>query len=199
MDQKEITGAMAIHTLNQDSPPVGAPTLDQGELDKYLRLLSETRDSREALGYVERAVELAPTDLRVRKWLHGTLIALTDRDPFIEYLTESEGMYVVAFRNSRPVVIPKDRGKIEVSPPVSRTEGERIIHLLRWSVLGLIPAGLGAILFLPIVYLRALMVLTAPSLPNRESRLAIVALYLSSFLALVGAIISGLLLLHWIG
>lgn len=196
---QEIETVTANQTLDPGSPERVRSTLERSELEKNLRLISETRDLREALGYVQRAVELAPDDPRVRQSLYGMLLALTDRDPFVAYVMEDENSYVIKFRNSRPFVVPKGRGNIDVFPRVARTEGERILRMLRWSLLGLIPGGLGAILLLPVFYLWSCKLLIAPGIPDQDRHLAIVALYLSSAFAFLGAVLFGLLLLHWVG
>ncbi len=167
--------------------------------DRWLNLVVSTADSNQALEYVQNAVDLDPDDPRVRASLLKVLEKKLARDPFVAYLAETSENYVISFRNSRPIVIPKGRPPRELFPPVQRTESERTLGMIWWVVLGLVPAGLGALIFSPIVMQRAFTVLGKGQVEASEKRIAWLTIFLAVGLGCLGELFSLLFILHLIG
>ena len=176
--------------------PVTAAVPDPEEL---LQLSSATRDPQEALDYAQRAVELNPDDARAQGALQRAMLAKLNQDAFVAFLAETAKTYVVHLRQPRPLVVPKTRAQPEVFPPDKRTPGEHVWVLVWWLILGLVPAGVGALLFSPVVFARSLAVLNKPGVTPRDRKLALSALGATIALALLGAAFTLLLILHTIG
>ena len=116
--------------------------------------------------------------------MHASLLRIVEeqlkRDPFVAFLAETDKHYVITFRNSRPIVIPKARTNRELFPPIQRTEGERVLGMVWWVALGLVPAGIGAIILSPWVVRRALRVINYRPAEPRDRRLGWLALFLAA-------------------
>ncbi len=171
----------------------------QAEVERLLELSRQAPDSRTALEYAERAVDLSPDDPRVQESVQRSVLARLHEDAFVAFVAETDRTYVVNFRNSRPIVIPKARTEPEPFPAAPRTEGEHVLGMIWWMLLGLLPAGIGALILSPIVVPRALRILMQHDASAREQRLAWVALNLASGLGLLGAFFTLLLVLHLVG
>lgn len=172
---------------------------DPQNAEAWLRLAYTEPDPRAALEDMQRAIELKPNDPAVQAGLRHVLTARLQDDPFVEFLAETDKNYVVTLRNSRPVIIPKSRNYAEPYPPASRSEAERVARLVGLMAIGLIPAGLGAFVLAPVAIQRTLKLLRKRGIPARDQRVALVSLVLASGIGLVGEILFGLLLLHWLG
>lgn len=176
-----------------------AVNVDPMNADAWLQLSYTAQDPRLALEYVQRAVDLRPNDPAIQAGLCYILSTRLKDDPYVEFLAETDKNYVVTMRNSRPVVIPKSRGKSEVYPPTRLTDAERVARMVGWMALGLVPAGLGAFVLAPVAMRRAFKLLRKRELPARDQRIALVSLVLASGIGLAGEVLFGLLLLHWLG
>lgn len=172
---------------------------DPDNAEAWLRLSSTESDSRRALEDVQRAVDLRPNDPAIQAGLRYVLFDRLKDDPFVEFLAETDKNYVVTLRHSRPVVIPKARNKAQVYPPPRLSDSERVAQMVGWMALGLVPAGLGAFVLAPVVIQRALQVLRSRRLAPREHRVALMALVLAAGIGLLGEVLFGLFLLHWLG
>ncbi len=167
--------------------------------DVWLRLAYTAPDTRTALENIERAVDLSPDSPRVQAGLHYILFPRWKDDPFVQFLAETDKNYVVTLRNTRPVVIPKARAEEEVYPPPRLTEVQRVSRLVGWMMLGIVPAGLGAFVLAPVTVSRAFKLLRARGLSARDQRTALVTLILACGIGLIGEVLFGLFLLHWLG
>ena len=176
-----------------------AVSADPSNADAWLRLSYLAQDPRMALEYIQRAVDLRPNDPNIQGGLRYVVFKRLKDDPFVEFLAETDKNYVVTLRNSRPVVIPKVRNRSEVYPPPRLSESERVARMVGWMMLGLIPAGLGAFVLAPVVIRRAFGLLRARGIPARDQRVALLTLVLASGVGLIGEVLFGLLLLHWLG
>ncbi len=154
--------------------------------ERWLQIIRSTRDPDEALEFAQRAVDLQPDNPRVHASLLRIVGEQLKRDPFVAFLAETDKHYVITFRNSRPIVVPKARTNRELFPPIQRTEGERVLGMVWWVVLGLVPAGIGAIILSPWVVRRALRVINDRQAEPRDQRLAWLALFLAAGLVQLG-------------
>src|SRR5512141_2319720 len=124
----------------------GDDGVDRGQLEQLLHQARTARSPEEALEYVQRAVDMVPDDPRVQSSVQLSLFEKLSSDAFLAFLAETDRRYVISFRNSRPFAVPKARAEAEAYPPVRRTDAERGLRMMWWMILGLIPAGLGAII-----------------------------------------------------
>ena len=167
--------------------------------DRLVEIMRGMRDPEDALDFAQRAVRMQPDDPRVQASLLRAVEEQLKRDPFVAFLAETEDHYVITFRHSRPIVVPKARTNREVFPPLQRTEGERVLGMVWWVALGLVPVGVGAIISSPLVVRRALRVINRHGTAPRDQRLAWVALLLAAALGCVGDLFVLLLVIHLVG
>ena len=167
--------------------------------DRLLEIIRGMHDPEEALDFAQRAVRMQPTDPRVQASLLRVVEEQLKRDPFVAFLAETDDHYVITFRHSRPIVVPKTRANREVFPPIQRAAGERVLGMVWWIILGLVPVGIGAIILSPLVVHRALGVINHPNAAPRDQRLAWVALLLAALLGCIGDLFALLLVIHLTG
>ncbi len=169
---------------------------DRKQLDLLLREARTARDPDQALQYLERAVAMVPDDPRVQSTVQLSLFDKLSSDAFLAYLAETDRRYVIAFRDARTFTVPKARNEPEQYPPKRRTEAERAMRMMWWILLGLIPAGLGAIVLSPMAIRQGVRALQRDGKDPEQHRLAWAAIITSFFLGLLGIVFGALLLLH---
>jgi hypothetical protein len=170
--------------------------IDRGRLEMLLHQARTARSSEEALEYVQRAVDMVPNDPRVQSTVQLRLFDKLSQDAFLGFLAETGNRYVVEFRDSRPFSVPKARGEPEPYPPTRRTEAERAMTMMWWMLLGLIPAGLGAIILSPIALRHGVRSLQTEYRDPSQHRLAWMAIIVALALGILGVFFAALLLLH---
>jgi len=180
-------------------PPPPPPAAHGQQVDQWLELSSQAADPRAALDYAQRAIDAQPDDPRVQASIQRGVLGHLGQDAFVAYMAETDRHYVITFRNSRPVMVPKARAQPEVYPPAHATPSQRLWKLVGLMLLGLIPAGLGALALGPLVVPRAAAIVAAGHADPREQRSAWLAMVLSAALGLLGAGLALILLLHIIG
>lgn len=156
-------------------------------------------DPDAAFEHSQRAADLLPDDPNVQAHLQSLVFQRLRGDATIAFLAETERHYIVTFRKSRPVVVPKGRASAAAFPARTASEGERIFGWLRWVAIGLVPAGIGALVLSPIVIGAAIGVLGRRRASPRDRRLALVTILLAGLLGLLGMVFSLALALHVVG
>ena len=145
---------------------------------------------------MQRAVDLGPDDPRVQSSVQLSVFNKLRADAFVAFLAETGNRYVITFRNSRPFTVPKARKEPEPYPPTKRTDAERALSMMWWMLLGLIPAGLGAIILSPFAIGRGIRALQRDYRDPRQHRMAWMAILVALGLGLVGIFFGALLVLH---
>ncbi len=173
--------------------------LSQEDVEALIRNSRAAQNPQAALEYAQRAVDVLPDDPKVQETVQRSVFSRLNQDAFVAFLAETDKHYVITFRNSRPVVIPKARAQPEIFPNPRRTEAEYALGMLWWVILGLVPIGIGALIMSPLTAGRAVSVLLQPGLNSREKRLACTTILLSGILGLLGMFFALLLVLHLIG
>lgn len=181
-----------------------AQELPPEDVDVLLQASNSAQDPLTALEYAQRAVNILPDDPQVQGCVQRSIFNTLNQDAFVAFLAETEKHYVITFRNPRPVMVAKARTKPEVFPTSEYTKGERGQSMLWWLLLGLLPVGIGALILSPLTAGYALDVLLQnranhTSATPREKRLALVTIFLSIVLGLLGMSFALLLVLHMIG
>jgi hypothetical protein len=173
--------------------------VSQKDVESLLKASREAQDPHVALEYAQRAIDALPDDPQVQENVQRSVFTKLSQDAFVAFLAETDKHYVITFRNSRPVVVPKARTQPEIFPEPKRTEGERALGMLWWLMLGLVPVGIGALILSPLTAGRAVDILWRKDMDSREKRLAWVTFFLAGVLGLLGMIFTLLLVLHLIG
>ena len=169
---------------------------DRTQLDLLLRQARTASDSDQALQYLERAVAMLPDDPRVQSTVQLSLFDKLSSDAFLSFLAETDKRYVIAFRNARTFTVPKSRNQPEQYPPARRTEAERAMRMMWLLLLGLIPAGLGAIILSPVAIGHGIRALQQGNNNSQQHRLAWAAIVMALVLGMLGIFFGALLLLH---
>jgi hypothetical protein len=176
----------------------GDPTdsVNRAQLEALLHKARTAGDRDTALEYVQRAVDLRPDDPRVLSSVQLSMFDKLSSDAFLAFLAETDGRYVITFRNSRPFSVPKARNEPEQYPPQHRTEAERAMRMMWWMILGLVPAGVGAVILSPLALRHGIRALQRDYKDPQQHRMAWAAIFVALSLGLLGAFFSALLVLH---
>ncbi len=121
--------------------------------------------------------------------------ALLEQNPRLKYINETEDHYTVQSSEQLSLIVPKGRTAQEAS---SDGRPRRFRPVYRWlglAALGLLPSGLGAIVFAPLAGLSALRLSFSP-LSRTERIHSLVLILLSGSLWLCGLLLSIILLAH---
>lgn len=181
---------------NWRGTPPTPPPMPREQVEQWLDLAAKAPDPYTALDYAQRAIDLRPNDPRVQASVQRSVLQRLGQDPFVAYLAETDRHYMVVFRNSRPVAVPKGRAQPEVFPSPRPTPTGAVWRLIGLMLLGLLPAGLGALILSPLVVPRAAALLVDERTAPREQRSAWLALVVGSLVGLLGAALALVLLLH---
>jgi len=170
--------------------------IDRSRLEMLLHQARTAHSPEEALEYAQRAVDMLPNDPRVQSTVQLRVFDKLSEDAFLGFLAETANRYVVEFRDSRPFSVPKARAEQEPYPPVRRTEAEKALRMMWWMLLGLIPAGLGAIILSPIALGHGIRSLQTENQDPRQHRMAWTGILVALALGVLGVFFAALLLLH---
>lgn len=174
-----------------------ANTPSRAGLETLLHQARTASNSDTALEYMQRAVDLQPDDPRVLSSVQLSVFNKLRSDAYLAFLAETDGRYVIQFRNSRPFTVPKARNEQQLYPPARRTDAERASSMMWWMILGLVPAGLGAIILSPFAIRSAVRALQHGPLDQHQYRTAWMAILIALVLGLLGVFFAALLLLHF--
>jgi len=153
----------------------------------------------ERLICVNRINELAPGYPDRYNVAFFALKELLDTNPYLAYLEETDELYRVA-STDHVLSIPKKRAPVEPYPPKQPPSGPlrtayRWLHL---AIIGLLLAGIGAVIFSPLAALTAVRAQKTAQSHTEQVSLSVV-LVLAFILFVVGVLFSLLLVLHWFG
>lgn len=153
----------------------------------------------ERLICVNRLNELAPGYQDRYNVAFFALKELLDSNPYLAYLEETEELYRVASRD-HVLSISKKRAPVELYPPEKPAPGP-LTSAYRWlnlAMIGLLLAGIGAVVFAPLAALAAIR--AQQSLQSHSEQVnSIVVLIVAFGLFVVGLLFSLLFILHWVG
>ncbi len=117
------------------------------------------------------------TNTIARRALSRLMEARLRNDAFIGYIAETTHTYQIHLQPDLTLTHPKDRATVEPYPPVRSAPLAAALRSLGWSILGLIPAGLGTLIGAPIAMFNAAKVLRAqPSAADRQRARIVLAL-----------------------
>lgn len=173
--------------------------LSEENVEALIQVSRDTKNPHVALEYAQRAADMHPDHPEVQESVQRSVFSRLNHDAFVAFVAESDKHYIIRFRNSRPIVVPKARMHQELFPALRRTPGEHVLGMLWWVLLGLVPAGVGALILSPLVAHRALYILTGHEVEGRERRMAALTILLAGVFGLLGGFFTFLLILHLIG
>jgi hypothetical protein len=94
--------------------------------------------------------------------------------------------------------VPKGRAVVETFPPTTQKPLAPAFGWLRWTVIGLLPAGLGALFLAPITAARTLLIYFNTPLSQHDQLRVYVILFLTAVLWMAAFFLSLLFVLHLI-
>jgi hypothetical protein len=164
--------------------PVSSP-----DLSKSGNLLEESVTA------LNQELELNPQNATARQALYETMQQMLRKDAFLAYQNETSDYYTIRTFAEFQFVHPKDRAMPDIFPRLEQAPSQKAINWLGWSLVGLIPAGLGTLVCAPLAMLAAIkLLLQKNSLSDR--RRAWVVLGSVIVLWLIALVFLMILILH---
>ncbi len=148
----------------------------------------------ESIAALSQVLTLNPANAATRQGLYEALQGLLRHDAFLAYLGETDDLYQVRTKQDFRFAHPKDRAAPEPFPPLEPPPAQAAQRWLVRALIGLLPAGLGALLCAPLAALAALKLLRYPT-PDTRQR-ALIILWLAVAVWLIGAVLVLLFILH---
>lgn len=170
-----------------------APEHPEGWL--WRALTAQTRVER--LKCLSRVIELDPEHDFARSELYDSLWALLEQEPALIYRDEADELYYIRSAAGIDLAVPKRR---ETSAPYPPSDPPPLQPAYRWlflALLGLLPAGLGAIVCAPVAAVHALHVQRDPQTGSDLVRRARLVILGAGFLWVVAFVLVRLLIIHF--
>lgn len=204
--------------ISPPSPPPSALDAARAEArngnhDRARRLLQEiTRDAphnvdawlwrarvaettEEKIVSLSRILQLSPQHAQAGRLLHEALRQHLEEDAFLAYERESHRLYYIRTAGDLAVTVPKQRAVPAPYPPPEPSPLQPATRWLGWALLGLLPAGLGAVVCAPLA-IRAALRTRRHALPAKERLRSQIVLGAASLLFVLGLALALLFLLH---
>ncbi len=124
-----------------------------------LNLVNPSDTLEESVTALNQVLELNPENTVARQELYETMQQLLRKDAFLAYQGETDVIYKIRTLAEFQFIHPKDRAMVELFPPQNSPPARTAINWLGWSVVGLIPAGLGTLVFAPLAVIAAIKLL----------------------------------------
>jgi hypothetical protein len=124
-----------------------------------LRVADPSETLEESVTSLNQVLELHPENIEARQTLYETMQQILRKDAFLAYVGETDVIYKVRTFEEFQFIHPKDRAMVELFPPQNSPPARTAIHWLGWSVVGLIPAGLGTLVIAPLALIASIKLL----------------------------------------
>jgi disulfide bond formation protein DsbB len=135
-------------------------------IEQYRELPVDSPDLSNTDNILEKSVtaltqelEQNPQDAAARQALYETMQQMLRKDAFLAYQNETNDHYTVSTIADFQFVHPKDRAIPDIFPRREQAPSQKAINWLGWSLVGLIPAGLGTLVCTPLAIFAAIKVL----------------------------------------
>ncbi len=175
----------ALETGNWDGAyhlSLDATRQDTGNVEAWLIRAKTAASSQERLFCLSQASRLDPGHPTAKQELYSSLRSEFEQSPFLSYIEETDQVYFVRTRDYLSLTVPKYRGIPEGFPPARSETLVRAYRMLSWTVVGLVPAGLGTLVFAPLAIRLAASALRQPlPKPDRVRARLIIALSMLFF------------------
>jgi len=149
----------------------------------------------ESLTQLSQELELDPENAAARQALYQTMQQMLRKDAFLAYQNETNDHYTIRTFAEFQFVHPKDRAMPDIFPRLEQAPAQKAINWLVWSLVGLIPAGLGTLVCAPLAMLAAIKLLLQHG-SFQDHRRAWVVLTSAIVLWLVALLFLLILILH---
>jgi hypothetical protein len=158
--------------------------------------LAKTKETLEhSVTELNRVLGLNPEDTVARQALYETMQQLLRKDAFLAYQGETNIFYKISTLEKFQFIHPKDRALVEPFPPRETPPARTANNWLGWSVVGLIPAGLGTLVTAPLAMIAAVKLLRQ-QVAFGDHRRAWIVLFGAIVLWLIALVFIYILILH---
>lgn len=199
-------------TLHVDSPPQATVAARQAQspqthqqlvgvarqmpqnVDTWLRRADTAPTREERLLCLSAVLQFDPGHQVARQALQATLRDELEEDPFLAYGSEDERLYYIRTAANVPVTVAKERAIAEIYPPPTLSPMSLAERWLALAILGLVPAGLGALICAPVVAIYAWQ--RGRQLPEAERRWRVILFIAATMIWLLGGLLTWLFILH---
>ena len=157
----------------------------------WLWRASTSESVDETIAALSAVVAQDPSNVVARRMLQHLMGLRLQRDAFVGYVAESDQSYRIYLPPELTIEHPKDRIPAEPFPPARSALTASTLRWLGWSIIGLIPSGLGTLICAPMAVATALKLLRSrPGSADRQRALIVLALAIGLwFIALTFALI----------
>ncbi len=149
----------------------------------------------DTIAALSQVLALDPAHAVARQALYEAMQQLLRQDAFLSYRGETEGFYQLQALKDFQFTHPKDRAAAEPFPPAAPPATRPAYRWLWLAVLGMLPAGLGALICAPVAMFSAVRLLRRP-LSLADRRRAGLVLVSAAALWLVALGLGVLLVVH---
>ena len=132
-------------------------------LSPSLDLTQNIETLEESVTALNQALGLNPENTTARQALYESMQQLLRKDAFLAYQGETSVLYQVSTQADFQFISPKDRAVVQPYPPREPPPARKAITWLGWSLVGLVPAGLGTLVTAPLAALAAVQLLRQPA------------------------------------
>jgi len=129
---------------------------DPANKQARLCLASAAETPEAAIAAFSEALNLNPADPTARQGLYVAMQGLLRQDAFLAYQGETQTAYRISTKRGFQFAHPKDRAAPELFPPAEPAPTHPAQRWLAWALIGLVPAGVGAVLCAPVAAVAAL-------------------------------------------
>jgi len=144
---------------------------------------------------INQALTVDPENTVARQALYEIMQQILRKDAFLAYQGETDVIYKIRTLGEFQFIHPKDRAMAELFPPQNSPPTRAAINWLGWSVVGLIPAGLGTLVFAPLAVIAAVKLLRQQTV-LMDRRKAWVVISNASVLWLIALVFFFIFILH---
>jgi hypothetical protein len=160
------------------------------------RIRASTSGSlEESVTRLNQVLALDPGNAAARQELYEIMQQMLRKDAFLAYQTETNDHYTVRTIADFQFIHPKDRAAPELFPRLAPAPAQKATNWFGWALVGLIPAGLGTLIFAPLAMLAAIKILLQKNSVNDQRR-AWIVLGSVFVLWLVGLLLLTIIIIH---
>ena len=134
-------------------------TDDPANAQAWLGLAYTAESLEERITALNHVLELDQANTIARQALYETMQHLLRKDAFLAYQGETNAFYQISTLAEFHFAHPKDRAVVEPFPPSELPSTRTAFRWLGWAVIGLVPAGLGTLVYAPLAMLAAIRLL----------------------------------------
>jgi hypothetical protein len=155
-----------IYVLCNHKRQIGTPTMSTLSLNP----VNTSGTLETSLTELNQELEINPGNAAARQELYQTMQQMLRNDAFLAYQDETNDHYTIRTFAKFQFIHPKDRAMPDIFPRLAQAPSQNAMKWLAWSLVGLIPAGLGTLVCAPVAMLAAIKLLLQKNSPNDRRR-----------------------------